>query len=157
MDHKTAMNTFATERYTLEAMTASERDAFEEHFVDCSVCAADVREAVENMAEGGQVVPLVVPPVTPEQEQEPFLVRWRRDYLLPMAATLFIGLGLGRTFAPTSIAVDFDRPTPSLTLVGEMRGTATGNVIKANAVAQLYAAIPPTENAAEYRDEVRHG
>lgn len=153
MDHKTAMNTFATERYTLDAMTAAERDAFEEHFVDCRICSVDVREAAEDMAEDGQVVPLVVPPVTPEPE--PFLQRWRRDYLLPMAATLIIGLGIGRTMAPTSIAVDFDRPTPSLTLFGALRGAAEENVIRANTVAQLYVGIPTAENAAAYRAEVR--
>jgi hypothetical protein len=42
MEHAEAVETMATERYLLGEMTPEDRDAFEEHFFGCSVCAADV-------------------------------------------------------------------------------------------------------------------
>ncbi len=43
MDHATAVSTNAVERYLLKELSTSERDAFEEHLFDCSVCAEDVK------------------------------------------------------------------------------------------------------------------
>ncbi|HEY2829852.1 MAG TPA: zf-HC2 domain-containing protein [Thermoanaerobaculia bacterium] len=42
MEHAEAVETMAAERYLLGEMTPEDRDAFEEHFFGCSVCAADV-------------------------------------------------------------------------------------------------------------------
>lgn len=44
MDHETAVQLEAAERYALGQLAPEERDAFEEHFFLCTVCAADVRE-----------------------------------------------------------------------------------------------------------------
>ena len=44
MDHETAIQLEAAERYALGQLSPDERDSFEEHFFLCSVCAADVRE-----------------------------------------------------------------------------------------------------------------
>src|SRR5436305_15330434 len=44
MEHSEATDTMAAERYLLGEMTPEDRDAFEEHFFDCSDCAADVRD-----------------------------------------------------------------------------------------------------------------
>jgi hypothetical protein len=44
MDHETAIQLEAAERYALGQLSPQERDSFEEHFFLCSVCAADVRE-----------------------------------------------------------------------------------------------------------------
>src|SRR5438132_14410270 len=43
MDHETAIQTSATERYLLGQLTAEDRDSFEEHFFMCPECAEDVR------------------------------------------------------------------------------------------------------------------
>ena len=45
MDHETAMQTNASERYVLGDLPSHERDAFEEHFSDCSRCMEDVSMA----------------------------------------------------------------------------------------------------------------
>jgi len=45
MDHETAIQTKASERYVLGDLPASERDAFEEHFSDCTRCMEDVSMA----------------------------------------------------------------------------------------------------------------
>lgn len=42
MDHEIAIQTKASERYVLGDLSAEERDAFEEHFADCSRCMDDV-------------------------------------------------------------------------------------------------------------------
>lgn len=43
MKHEFATTTHAAERYLLHEMTAEERDAFEEHYFACDVCAEDVK------------------------------------------------------------------------------------------------------------------
>jgi hypothetical protein len=45
MDHETAIQTKASERYILGDLPASEKDAFEEHFSDCAKCMDDVSMA----------------------------------------------------------------------------------------------------------------
>jgi hypothetical protein len=41
--HQEALDTLASERYLLNEMSEKDRDAFEEHFFDCHVCADDLR------------------------------------------------------------------------------------------------------------------
>jgi hypothetical protein len=45
MNHDMAVELHATERYLLGEFSAEEREAFEEHFFDCAICAEDVRAA----------------------------------------------------------------------------------------------------------------
>jgi hypothetical protein len=56
MDHNNAKKTQATERYLLDEMAADERDAFEEHFFDCSECAQDVKDGASMMASARAVI-----------------------------------------------------------------------------------------------------
>jgi hypothetical protein len=44
MEHSQAVETMAVERYALDEMPPEERDAFEEHYFDCSECAQSVRD-----------------------------------------------------------------------------------------------------------------
>jgi hypothetical protein len=50
MDHEGAIQNLAVESYLLGEMTPGEREAFEQHFFDCSACADDVRNAMQFMA-----------------------------------------------------------------------------------------------------------
>src|ERR1700704_1620298 len=43
MEHETAVQLKATERYFLGELTGDDRDGFEEHFFTCPDCAEDVR------------------------------------------------------------------------------------------------------------------
>ena len=43
MDHQQAIATHATERYLLNELGDTERDAFEAHYFACAICAEDVR------------------------------------------------------------------------------------------------------------------
>jgi anti-sigma factor RsiW len=45
VDHKTAVQSLATERYILDELSAAERDEFEEHLSDCRQCMEDVSNA----------------------------------------------------------------------------------------------------------------
>jgi len=47
MTHDNAIETMAAERYILDELDPAERDAFEEHFFDCTGCTADVRDAAK--------------------------------------------------------------------------------------------------------------
>lgn len=44
MNHEDAITSMTAERYILGELESGERDAFEEHFFDCTVCADDVRD-----------------------------------------------------------------------------------------------------------------
>lgn len=45
MEHERAVRNLAVECYLLGEMTPGERDAFEEHYFECGICAEDVRTA----------------------------------------------------------------------------------------------------------------
>src|SRR6185369_5141574 len=45
MNHDEAVGTSATERYLLRELPDAERDAFEEHYFACVLCASDVHAA----------------------------------------------------------------------------------------------------------------
>jgi len=60
MNHEEAIKTMAAERYILDELEPAERDAFEDHFFDCTDCTADVRDAAK-VADGMRTAIRVVP------------------------------------------------------------------------------------------------
>jgi len=56
MDHNYAIENHTAERYLLEELPQEERDAYEEHFFSCSVCAEEVKSASEFIESAQQVV-----------------------------------------------------------------------------------------------------
>lgn len=44
MDHESVVGTQVVERYLLSELSPADRDAFEDHYFSCEICAADVRE-----------------------------------------------------------------------------------------------------------------
>jgi hypothetical protein len=60
MTHEEARKSNAAEAYILDDLNSTERDAFEEHFFDCTECTADVRDAVK-VAGGIRTATRVVP------------------------------------------------------------------------------------------------
>jgi len=87
--HQEAVDTLATERYLLDDMSDADRQAFEDHFFSCELCADDLRIAT-TMLEGakagfagtstsGRVVPIgATPPIRSRA--------WYRSVALPWAA-----------------------------------------------------------------------
>ena len=63
MNHEDAAKSMTAERYTLGELEPAERDAFEEHFFECSACADDVRDNTKFAAgvrtAGARVIPHV--------------------------------------------------------------------------------------------------
>ncbi|MGA8809281.1 MAG: zf-HC2 domain-containing protein, partial [Thermoanaerobaculia bacterium] len=47
MTHDEAKKSMAAEAYVLDDLEAAERNAFEEHFFDCTDCTADVLDAAK--------------------------------------------------------------------------------------------------------------
>ena len=94
MDHEHAVSTLAAERYHLREMSDDERDAFEEHYFSCPVCAEDVRVGtlIEDGAKAGWAAgrPVVarMPPPAPARA-------WYAAPALPwaLAATLAVAAG----------------------------------------------------------------
>jgi hypothetical protein len=56
MQHQQAVQNLAVESYLLGHMSPSERDAFEEHFFECSVCGEDVRAAAKFMEDARKIL-----------------------------------------------------------------------------------------------------
>lgn len=87
MNHEDALKSMATERYTLDEMEPAERDAFEEHYYECSICADDVVDAAK-FAAGVRSSDLYVPVRPPLPMPVP-----RRSNWWAVAASVFaVGL-----------------------------------------------------------------
>jgi hypothetical protein len=99
MEHIQAINDNAAERYLLGELTESDADAFEEHFFECHLCAADVRDGSLMMKEGRRFV---------IAERKRNKTAW-----LPLAAAALLVIGIGfpalRTFMhrPQPVSKDF--------------------------------------------------
>jgi hypothetical protein len=78
MNHDEAIQDGATERYVLDDMTNEERDAFEEHYFDCAVCAEDVKAAIAIRDEGMAYVDQQIVEPVDVQPPIPFPPRQRR-------------------------------------------------------------------------------
>jgi hypothetical protein len=85
MNHEDAVKSMASERYTLDEMEPAERDTFEEHFFECSICADDVVDAAK-FAAGVRPVRRAVVPI-------PIPVRSYRWAVAASFAILTSGLG----------------------------------------------------------------
>lgn len=56
MNHSESIEHHAAERYLLGELKDADRDAFEEHYIDCRVCSARVRSGAVMLAAGHEVV-----------------------------------------------------------------------------------------------------
>jgi anti-sigma factor RsiW len=95
MDHKTALQLRAAERYLLGEFTPDEREAFEEHFFECVECADDVRAGSALRANARAVFRDARDPIGAETEG----LGWRdlftwRPALVSLAANAILVIGL---------------------------------------------------------------
>lgn len=56
MNHEEAIKANKAEGYLLGDLSAEERDAFEEHYIDCRVCSATIRSGAVMLAAGQEVL-----------------------------------------------------------------------------------------------------
>jgi hypothetical protein len=61
MEHQQAVQNLAVESYLLGEMSPPERDAFEEHFFECSLCGEDVRAAAQFMEDARKILGARIP------------------------------------------------------------------------------------------------
>jgi hypothetical protein len=94
MEHTQAIETLAAERYVLDEMPPEERDAFEEHYFDCSVCTEAVTSGTALMAGGRSIV---------REERQPAVnvtrLRWTAGLSSAAAVAMAALLGF-QTVAP---------------------------------------------------------
>jgi hypothetical protein len=117
MTHQEAVDTLAPDRYLLDEMSGSEREAFEEHYFSCHDCADELRAGaalIEGAKSGmasskasGQVVPMR-PPRAKREDSKASVERtaWYRSAALPwaVAATLAVAVGYqSRTVVPARV------------------------------------------------------
>lgn len=95
MTHQEAVESLATERYLLDDMSNSDRQAFEDHFFSCELCADDMRVAAAMFKgakagfAGGAATAQVLPMVARSAVKAPV---WYRSTALPWAAAAALAL-----------------------------------------------------------------
>lgn len=90
MDHQTAIDTLASERYLLGEMDGGERDAFEEHYFACSDCADAVRTG-GRMSDGVRAGLLGAKQASPPGRR----LLWRPAIAIPWAAAATLAIVAG--------------------------------------------------------------
>jgi hypothetical protein len=93
MDHQTATQLMAVERYLLNELTPELRDQFEEHFFDCQECALDVRTTDEFLRLAKRELEAAPESRTiPTASKKPwYSLFWSPAFALPaLAAALFV-------------------------------------------------------------------
>jgi putative zinc finger protein len=140
MEHEQAVQNLAVECYLLGEMTPGEREAFEEHYFECAICAEDVRSASQFLQDVKGVLaadrrPLAVP--TPSREaHEQWSPGWNWPaWLQPHFATALVAV-LGIVAAVETFStipslkqqvseIGAPRPVRSTVLKPQTRGTST--------------------------------
>jgi len=154
--HQEAIDSLASERYLLDDMSMQDRQAFEEHFFTCEVCADDLRTAAAMLqgAKAGFAGPSAsadVVPISSRMRGGPR--RWYQSMALPWAAaatlagfaayqSLWVIPSLARSTAPLALVpvtlraasrgaeavVPFPRGTKAVSLVLEFNDAPRGEI-----------------------------
>jgi len=149
MDHERAVQNLAVECYLLGEMTPGEREAFEEHYFECAICAEDVRSASQFLEDmkgvlGAARRPAAVPMPSPEpriNRSHGWSQGWNWSaWLQPQyAAALVAVLGIVAAVETFSTIpglrqqvseISAPRPARSITLKPQTRGAATVVTVK---------------------------
>jgi hypothetical protein len=147
MDHIEAQEKQAVERYILFEMKPDERDAFEEHFFDCRVCADDVRESARLVAAGRTVA-----------RDTANVVSFRRSWTawIPAAAAAVLVIIAAGLYVPRRSSPSLERTQRHDIYAGMARGDSESSIeLRANAVEALSIDIEPNMAYARYEVVVR--
>lgn len=121
MDHEVAAKTHTIERYLLGEMPASERDAFEEHYFDCTECAEEVRTASALMRDMKSA--LRERAATPARSSPGWFSWLRMPVLVPTFAAALLAVVVG--YQNMVVLPDLEAPqsmTSAVILDGATRG-----------------------------------
>ena len=114
MDHEAVAAHKMTERYLLNELDPAVRDEFEEHYFNCTECAADVHAAallVEQIREGAIPDPELHPvPAPPVPARPPWLAWLRPAFVVPVMAILLAVVGYQNLVTYPQIARQLNSP-----------------------------------------------
>ena len=151
MNHDEAIQMEATECYLLDELEEDKRDAFEEHYFDCAVCASDVkaafalRDAVwsEGLPKEAKVI------VKPE--------RFGRQWLTAsLAAAASIIVTFFATWTPMQMQLAASRTpaTPQLAFLSQTRGEEERTPFDRRSPIVFAVRLEPDEEAPQYTWEI---
>ena len=97
MDHTEAVRLQAAEKYLLGELPKEAREAYEEHYFDCPVCAEELKATVAFMESSRQVAREKVPEAIDTKELAPSAEGWlawlRPAFAVPVLAALLLFIG----------------------------------------------------------------
>lgn len=160
MDHEHAINRKIAEQYVFGELSETDANAFEEHFFDCGDCAEDVRDEMQMLESGRDVVRETAPRTEsqPTPNVVPIDTRRRRTWWIPAAAAAMLVVALG---VPTLMRRD---SAPSMQLAQELQ---LGGLTRAESEPKpavtlpqgeallLYVDVAPQDGAVRYDITVR--
>ena len=165
MNHALSIESKAAERYLLGELLPVERDAFEQHFFECPLCASDVC-AGSALAHGAYAFFSKVPVETARPIRETTAKAWRSWFAFPAGIPAAAAFAL-LTFTAYQnaillpelhrVAAESARPRllPSAVLVPASRSVLPSVSIPASApFFQLSLALPPIRSAGKYDCEL---
>ena len=159
MDHKTAEESMAVERYLLDEFSPEEKDAFEDHFFACDECAREIKLGAAFMThakESLKKVPAAAPVVIPVKQAKKQWWSWLSPAFAVPAMALLLGVVVFQNLIQLPamhqelVAMNAPAVLPSKDLKsGGSRGEGEEVVAaKSGEVFQLTIDIPDTSNSA---------
>ena len=167
MNHSDAVRLKAAEQYLLGEMSAPVREEFEEHFMECAECAADVRAGAAFVESTREVLRLD-PPVAVEAAGVQRGPGWLAAFLRPAfaAPALLVLLAIagyqGMVTIPRIKAqlseANAPRTLSAFSLIGanSRGGTPIVVAVEPGRPFALYLDIPPAPNFSSYTCEVQN-
>lgn len=151
MNHAEANASHATERYLLGELTASEADAFEEHYFDCVECADELRVGMRFMNGGRDLARQAAAPVEASvvriAEHRPRRAAW-----LPaaIAAALVIALATPLLLRQPESGPAFEVASQHSFLLAASRGADDVPTLNGNAPIVLWTDVPSSPAYPKY-------
>jgi len=150
MSHDQAVSSHAPERYLLGELDPAERDAFEGHYFDCTVCFDEIKKASQFLSYSREVL-------DPQPEKTglaALLADLRRPAPAFVSATLVCALGIGM-YQQVQIA-DARRPKAevSYNVPNDVRGPAKVVSVPRKSQLSLTADFTPKSEFASYRAQI---
>lgn len=152
----------AAERYLLNELAPEAREAFEEHFFDCSDCALDLRAAAAFVDEAKVQLPQLAKPAPflarPKAEgsnpkRDRWMAWWRPVFVAPAFAALLLAFGYQNLVTFPALRASADQPSifPVAAIPGALRSNARPGISAShkNGVA-LSLDLSPTPGTASF-------
>lgn len=162
MDHEHAITRKIAEQYVFGELSETDANAFEEHFFDCGDCAEDVRDEMQMLESGRDVVhdePRKTETPSRPATVVPIEARRRKTWWIPAAAAAMLVIALG---VPTLMRRGDAAPSMQLAHELQLDGLtrAASEPLPAVTLPQgeallLYVDVAPQEGAVRYDLTVR--